>query len=399
MSGARVLAFSSAKGGSGKTITCISFARVLAALGKNVLVLDADADTSGMTLFFIDDVLREKESLIEQAGTATHQGLFEHREAAGYTVAHLDGGFDLVPTQYELAPLTSRQADFDGRLRAVVASALDRYDFILLDAQAGADPLALAAAAVAHEVVIVSEYDPVSAQGVKRLERLHPDIFSPGRTWILYNKVLPDIVTSVGTLLRVERHLAPIPWDAEVVWAYVSGTVPVNMEAPNSYTLAVVASIETLFQRRLVEELRNWRTSAADVLRAPIDQRLHELEMQLDDVERQRIEIRTLADLHERRARALRFGATFIVLAMTLGVAVSFRDLGIQATVGAFALLAALVAVATQLSTARASPRRAESELQLARLERQYASLEDERRRLATSAASVASQLGISPPP
>ena len=50
---ANVICFASAKGGAGKTVVTATVGTFLAALGKRVLIIDTDAATNGLTLFYI----------------------------------------------------------------------------------------------------------------------------------------------------------------------------------------------------------------------------------------------------------------------------------------------------------------------------------------------------------
>ena len=70
---AKVLCFASAKGGSGKTVITATIGAFLSALGKRVLLVDADAATNGLTLLYI------KEVLLRQGKTSDEspEGLFE----------------------------------------------------------------------------------------------------------------------------------------------------------------------------------------------------------------------------------------------------------------------------------------------------------------------------------
>src|ERR1700734_2983203 len=60
------------------------------------------------------------------------------------------------------------------RLRRTIEHAQNDYDYILLDAQAGSDHYAAVAMSkrVSDVVVLVAEYDPMSAAGIERLKGL-----------------------------------------------------------------------------------------------------------------------------------------------------------------------------------------------------------------------------------
>ena len=92
----------------------------------------------------------------------------------------------------------------------------------ILDAQVGTDIYSQIAIENADEIVIVSEYNPISAEGVERLKRLFSEYLQYENTWVLFNKILPEFSKSLGDFLSVVQYLSPIPWDAEVVRACAS---------------------------------------------------------------------------------------------------------------------------------------------------------------------------------
>lgn len=381
---ARVVTFSSAKGGSGKTVLCASFGVVLSRLGQKVLLVDADADTAGMTLFFLDEVIESK-----AAASGDVAGLFESEKPAPQRLVELGSELYFLPGQYSVD--VGRRASSTGgaALEYALSHFRDNFDFVLIDAQAGADTVALEAARVSDEVVLVAEYDPISAQGVKRLEQLEPSIFAPERTWILYNKVLPELATTIGNLLRVERHLSPVPWNAEVVRHFVDGELAVNMEAPNAFTLAVVENLEVLFRRRLREHIEQWREGAAEALRAPIRDQLERVETELDDLTRRKIEVETEVDLRRRRLRFAVFSALVVgVVAVGPALIIAAGDSALEVAAPAGALMVAVLSTMMAESALRMSGRISGTErrVELARLERRYAALEEQRRLLAVTA-------------
>ncbi len=89
---------------------------------------------------------------------------------------------------------------------------------------------------ISDEVIIVSEYDPVSAAGVERLKGLLREDLTIDRTWILLNKLLPDFVQSFTDFLEVVKYPNPIPWDAEVVKAYARRKLALDLNYGNNHT-------------------------------------------------------------------------------------------------------------------------------------------------------------------
>jgi len=94
-----VLCFASPKGGAGKTVITASVGLFLSALGKRILLIDADASTNGLTLLCIKEVLsRQGEKSAE--GRAP-EGLFEGNSELRRPPFNCQLGLALYP------PLTS----------------------------------------------------------------------------------------------------------------------------------------------------------------------------------------------------------------------------------------------------------------------------------------------------
>lgn len=310
----RVIAFASAKGGSGKSVTCLSYGRVIAALGLKVAVVDLDIETTGMTLIHLDQVLA-----VKRADNNVFQGLFDPpvEDATALLKVPLRDGLTLIPAQVELRPHAG--LDNDGqRVKHAITYLRGQFDVVLLDLQAGLDPIAVAAAEAADDVVLVSEFDPVSIQGIKRLERLNPKSFSVESTWILYNKVLPELAERMADILRVERKLPALPWTVEVVRSYLEGNVPVDMSSPNPFTLTIVDGVQAILGGDVAGLVERWRAEAESVRRAPVVSRIAEIEQELDDLESTRIRIRTETS---RREDAVRRGMLGSTAAVGLGAA------------------------------------------------------------------------------
>jgi len=132
-------------------------------------------------------------------------------------------GLALIPATFRFGDaeeLSPRLVDTN--LRIVLKTVHDSYDYILLDAEAGADKNSLVAMTrgISDEVILVAEFDPMSAAGIERLKSLAHGELAFHRTWILINKIIPDFAKNLGDFAAVSRYLSPLPWDADVVRAY-----------------------------------------------------------------------------------------------------------------------------------------------------------------------------------
>src|SRR5258708_224565 len=280
---ASTIAFASAKGGAGKTVTAASIGTFLAGIGHKVLLIDCDAATNGLTLLYLDELIRAK----EQFHNAKEKplGIFEAGAAGPPLPFEVQEHLHLIPAAYVMRQTDGiADEDFSTILRQTLLRYGDAFDVVLLDAQAGSDLYARVCVENSDRVVIVSEFDPVSAEGVERLRDVFRKSLTSEKTWILYNKVLPELPSNLGEFLRIVRILSPLPWDADVGRAFAQRKLAVDLENGNAYTIAVVGITSTLLPN-LSSSIEAWRERQEGLLRDPVANRLGDLEQELEGVE------------------------------------------------------------------------------------------------------------------
>lgn len=279
----KIICMASAKGGSGKTILTATFAAFLVALNKKVLIVDVDASTNGLTLLYLKEVMFQNEHAISEGRKAIGTYEFESTLMYYLEITILPNGVHMIPATYSFMNTESIDIlNFKNSLKEIKTIHSQNYDYIFLDAQAGSDHFAHEAMNknISNEVIIVSEYDPLSAAGVERLKALFREDLTYNRTWVLLNKMLPDFVKSFSDFLEIAKYLSPIPWDAEVVKSYSRRKLAIDIEYGNEFTLAVIQTLKSLFNEELSSELSNWVLQKASPLKEP-------LKVQYDDTLKQ----------------------------------------------------------------------------------------------------------------
>jgi len=268
---AKVICFVSSKGGSGKTIIAANIASFLGDIGKRCLVIDCDAATHGMTLLYLVEVSKN-------AGNDKY-GLFDlgvnlnSEEVVKNGFVKVDNDVDLLPATYNFKLGFDPEENFtENVLKEVVALSRDSYDFILLDAQAGSDKYSrlVMDKNISDEVVIVSEYDPLSAAGIERLKQVVGKDLGYTRTWILLNKMLPEFVEKFSEFLSIAQYLPPIPWNAEVVRAYARRKLALDVEKGNVFTLAIMRTVSALLGESIESEIKAWSEKRSYALKEPL---------------------------------------------------------------------------------------------------------------------------------
>ena len=284
----RVYCIASAKGGSGKTMITASVANFLANVGKKCLIVDCDAATYGLTLLYIAE--------ISSNVTENRSGLFQiiERQAGMIeeecltpiegSIVRLEGGVDFLPATYTFGSDLHEEKVLDINIFAHLMNTLrKKYDLIFLDAQAGSDSCSKLAMSrtISDEVVIVSEYDPMSAAGVERLKQTVGQDLDFSRTSILLNKMLPEFVDSFSEFLSVAKYLPPIPWNAEVVRAYAKRKLPLDLERGNVFTLTIMRTVRALMNDEEEIDIDGWAKEKAYALRAPLEDQYEAAEADL----------------------------------------------------------------------------------------------------------------------
>jgi cellulose biosynthesis protein BcsQ len=276
-------------------------------------LIDTDAATNGLTLFYLGQV-NEAKRKIAGAPQAKLSGTFDVR--GGFDVVSVENNVDLLPASYVMSR-TEEVAieDFRDRLAAAKVSVAKDYDYVICDAQAGSDLFALVAIEASDAVVIVSEYDPVSAEGVERLRRMFGNIPAIANSWVLFNKVLPDFATELGEFLSVARYLPPVPWDASVIRAFTRRQLALDLERGNAYTVSILGVARTLFVE-LEREIDAWRGSREALLKAPVIEQVKRIQVELQATENA---VRELATLRARQTRNYTIVSAFTAAALLIG--------------------------------------------------------------------------------
>lgn len=321
---AKVICMASAKGGAGKTSLVATFATFLSKLDKKVLIIDSDFSTNGLTLLFLKE-MRVKSELIHSTARAPI-GLFEGLTIPSECdIVELSEHLHLIPATFGLqAGTSSASASTQQHFQELLRPLREVYDFIFIDAQAGADEMAQIAMSrnVSDEVVIVSEYDPMSAAGVERLKALLREDLTYDRTWVLLNKILPEFAKSFSDFLEVAKYLSPIPWDAEVVRAYARRRLAIDTDTGNEHTLSVLQTLRGLCGETIQEQLEVWVQSRAAVIRQPIEDQYSDAEIEMSYL------LSGLSRVQRKKQIRRLFGLSFVTMALmsVIYLQLNFRE-------------------------------------------------------------------------
>ncbi|HXF79074.1 MAG TPA: ParA family protein [Usitatibacter sp.] len=172
---ARVFVVANQKGGVGKTSVAVNLAASLAHYGRKVLLVDLDPQGNATTGSGVDKAAREK----------TVYGVLLGEHSVAEAIVHCEGGFDIVPSNRELAGAEVELIDIERReyrLRDALAEAVRDYDFAVIDCPPALNMLTVNGFAAADSVIIPMQCEYYALEGLSDL---------------------------VGTLRKVKQNLNP----------------------------------------------------------------------------------------------------------------------------------------------------------------------------------------------
>ena len=304
---AEAICLASSKGGSGKTTITATLGTFLGKVGKRVLLIDCDEGTHGLTLMYLKEVNEFRKTASDDVF-----GVFERfrnlsPEAVKGSIVTVSENLDLMPAKHSFADAPDDlESGYFENLHMVIQYAMDEYDYIFLDAQAGiskASRLAMSPQ-ISNTVVLVSEYDPMSNAGVERMKAQLPSELDVSRTWVLLNKLLPEFVAKFTEFLSVARFLPPIPWTADVVRAYSRRKLALDFQGGNQFTLAVLAILRELLSEDAVADLEEWVERQAERLREPISEQIQDAQQLLEQLEMRSRPSVSIARIYARMIRS-----------------------------------------------------------------------------------------------
>lgn len=159
----QIIAFANQKGGVGKTTTAINLAASLAAIKKQVLLIDLDSQGNASTgLGFVRAT--HPQSVY---GVLTGQS-----RAQDNILSTAVSGLHLMPSSPVLAGAENYLMDNDGGaylLRDALQPVFEHYDYILLDCPPAFGALTLNALTTANNVIIPVQPEFLSLQGISML--------------------------------------------------------------------------------------------------------------------------------------------------------------------------------------------------------------------------------------
>jgi chromosome partitioning protein len=220
----RVFAVVNQKGGVGKTTTSVNLAAALAQAGERVLLVDLDPQGNATMGSGIDK---------SKTPRTIYHVLLGLAEASTVCLRSASGGFDLLPSNRELAGAEVELVELggrEGRLKAALDTLGERYAFVIVDCPPSLSLLTVNALTAAQQVIIPMQCEYYALEGLSDL---------------------------VGTIKRVRAHLNPS--------LEIAGLLRTMYDPRSTLTQQVSQQLESHFGNKVYRTLvpRNIRLAEA----------------------------------------------------------------------------------------------------------------------------------------
>jgi chromosome partitioning protein len=163
--GTRIVAVANQKGGVGKTTTAINLATALAAVGRDVLVVDIDPQGNASTGLGIEPARRH---------VGAYNVLLDEVPLAQAVIPTEIPNLGIVPSTIDLSGAELELIDVERRefrLREAMAGAVGRFDYVLIDCPPALGILTINALTAADAVLVPLQCEFLALEGLSQLVR------------------------------------------------------------------------------------------------------------------------------------------------------------------------------------------------------------------------------------
>lgn len=158
-----IIALANQKGGVGKTTTGVNLGAALASMGKQILLVDTDAQGNATSGVGIQKASIEREIYDVLVNEIPIQDAILHTEHPGLDI--VPATIQLSGAEIELTPMMARET----RLKAALDEVRDQYDYILIDCPPSLGLLTINAFTAADSILIPVQSEYYALEGLTQL--------------------------------------------------------------------------------------------------------------------------------------------------------------------------------------------------------------------------------------
>lgn len=217
----RILSVVNQKGGVGKTTTAVNMATALAAIGKEVLIIDLDPQGNASTGLGIAAAARIKTSYHVLIGEAKLQEAALATRIPRLSVA--PATIDLTGAEIELVNIAQREYQLKTSLRDMPK----RWDYVIIDCPPSLGLLTINALTASDAVLIPLQCEFYALEGLSHLlktikmiqGKLNPELSIHGVVLTMYdkrNKLTEQIEQDVRSFLGADVYQTVIPRNVRI---------------------------------------------------------------------------------------------------------------------------------------------------------------------------------------
>lgn len=181
----KVISFVNAKGGVGKTTTCVNVAAGLAAKGNNVLLIDLDPQANATSYFTPQDVRFDVSDLL------LDRAKFDD-------VVKTCHGMDILPVAPHAIGLENKltvEMNAEMKLYSNASDELERYDYVVIDCPPALGKITANALLVSDYYIVPLVPEPFAVKGiadlwgfVEKVQKVNKDLKFAGFLFNRYNR-------------------------------------------------------------------------------------------------------------------------------------------------------------------------------------------------------------------
>jgi cellulose biosynthesis protein BcsQ len=327
-----IIGLLSGKGGAGKSIIGLSFAKILSESGFKVLFIDCDLATHGATYFFEEFLGIEKDyltllSLLNDSDNdevLVTAKIFKSQE-----------GFDFIPSTIDTSKPTTIYNYPINRL----LNLFKKYDFIIMDCQAGNAEYTERLIQHADKNIIVLEADSVSSAALRVLYLKLSKYLNKKNTWQLFNK-LTEEERKVYEKVYDETfftNLPPIPFDWKVRAAFALNKIPSMFEKDTVFGLAIIRILKMILNEH-IERFDNLEKKVVGDWFNDVMNKLKDLEKKRNSLTQKRIDEKRKT--YKFRMTLISFFTALVSIMITFNTFLDFTYNTIWIIIGIIGLIA-----------------------------------------------------------